>query len=76
MSIIMHCALIKERVLKMKFGTMSIMFTVMFFIGMVVNGVKWFIIEKDFDKSSFIATGTWAGLFVIGVVLSILLQGV
>ncbi len=60
----------------MGFDNCAIMFTVMFFIGMVVNGVKWFIIEKDFDKSSFIATGVWAGLFVIGLVLSILLQGV
>lgn len=46
---------------------------IMGFIGAIVNAVKWFIIEKDFSKGSFISVGAWTAALAIGVVLAILL---
>lgn len=47
---------------------------VMGIIGMVVNAVKWFILDKDFTKSSFLYTGAWLLLGAIGFVLALLFK--
>ncbi len=41
-------------------------------IGAVVNAVKWFIIDKDFSKESFIAVGAWTALFAAGFALAVI----
>ena len=45
---------------------------VMGIIGMVVNAVKWFILDKDFSKGSFISVGAWTVLIALGIVLAII----
>ena len=47
---------------------------IMGFIGAVVNAVKWFIMEKDFSKGSFISVGAWPAIMAVGVVLAILFR--
>ncbi len=46
--------------------------SIMGLIGAVVNAVKWFIIDKDFSKGSFISVGAWTVLIALGIVLAII----
>ncbi len=56
----------------MELNTMWLGLAVMGIIGAVVNAVKWFIIDKDFSKGSFISVGAWTALVAVGFVLAII----
>lgn len=55
----------------MELNTTWLALSIMGLIGAVVNAVKWFIIDKDFSKGSFISVGAWTALIALGIVLAI-----
>ncbi len=48
--------------------------TVIGLIGMTVNAVKWFILDKDYSKSSFLVTGAWLLIAAIGFTLALIFK--
>ncbi len=58
----------------MELNPIWVSLTLMGIIGAVVNAVRWFILDKDFSKSSFLITGAWLLVGAFGFVLAILFK--
>ena len=58
----------------MELNPIWVSLTLMGIIGAVVNAVRWFMLDKDFSKSSFLITGAWLLVGAFGFVLAILFK--
>ncbi len=47
-------------------GFWYILLSSLFLIAAIISGIRWFIVKKDFSKSSFIVTG----VFLINAILN------